>query len=181
MARVGGKGQYFDVTLIGRIGYRLTAYPDYFTDIAAPRRPLGFRPGVHKSESAKEMLLSQTIFGPLPPSPPASSPEVCAFYVVHGKNIQEMRKRKTESLLYSYASIFLQEIDGFPPLPPSPQQEQSEDFVEIVNGIHSMSLSSHSKIKNDTRYSRDTVNGNVDRPPAVPPHRGPSINTLKTR
>lgn len=41
-----------------------------FTDIpAATRRPLGFRPGVHKSESAKEMLLSQPSFGPLPPSP----------------------------------------------------------------------------------------------------------------
>lgn len=33
------------------------------------RRPLGFRAGVHKSESAKEMLLSQPVFGPLPPSP----------------------------------------------------------------------------------------------------------------
>lgn len=39
-------------------------------------RPLGFRPGVHKSESAKEMLLSQQFFGPLPASPPSSSPEM---------------------------------------------------------------------------------------------------------
>lgn len=68
-------------------------------DIPAPsRRPLGFRPGVHKSESAKEMLLSQqlvmgTNFGPLPPSPTDdSSPE----------------------------------HDGFPPLPPSPLHEQPE-------------------------------------------------------
>lgn len=37
-------------------------------------RPIGFRPGVHKSESAKEMLLSQNYFGPLPDSP-HSSPE----------------------------------------------------------------------------------------------------------
>lgn len=45
-------------------------------DIAAPhRRPVGFRAGVHKSESAKEMLLSQNMFGPLPPSPQSSSPE----------------------------------------------------------------------------------------------------------
>lgn len=45
-------------------------------DIAHARRPLGFRPGVHKSESAKEMLLSQmNAFGPLPPSPQTSSPE----------------------------------------------------------------------------------------------------------
>jgi hypothetical protein len=40
-----------------------------------PTRPIGFRPGVHKSESAKEMLLSQQYFGPLPATPP-SSPEV---------------------------------------------------------------------------------------------------------
>ncbi|XP_037909499.1 uncharacterized protein LOC119650644 isoform X3 [Hermetia illucens] len=46
-------------------------------DISHHRRPLAFRPGVHKSESAKEMLLSQAaVFGPLPPSPPSSSPEV---------------------------------------------------------------------------------------------------------
>lgn len=40
------------------------------------RRPLGFRAGVHKSESAKEMLLSQHMFGALPPSPPSSSADV---------------------------------------------------------------------------------------------------------
>ncbi|CRK94373.1 CLUMA_CG007882, isoform B [Clunio marinus] len=43
---------------------------------ARPTRPMGFRPGVHKSESAKEMLLSQQYFGPLPASPPSSSPEM---------------------------------------------------------------------------------------------------------
>lgn len=36
---------------------------------------MGFRAGVHKSESAKEMLLSQHMFGPLP-SPPSSSADV---------------------------------------------------------------------------------------------------------
>lgn len=46
-------------------------------DIQPPRRPLGFRVGVHKSESAKEMLLSQHVFGALPPSPPSSSADVC--------------------------------------------------------------------------------------------------------
>ena len=50
-------------------------------DISHSRRPLGFRPGVHKSESAKEMLLSQTAFGPLPPSPPASSPEPVSLQI----------------------------------------------------------------------------------------------------
>jgi hypothetical protein len=42
---------------------------------ARATRPIGFRSGVHKSESAKEMLLSQQYFGPLPASPPSSSPE----------------------------------------------------------------------------------------------------------
>lgn len=46
-----------------------------------PGRPIGFRPGVHKSESAKEMLLSgnfiqQSGFPPLPASPASSSPEM---------------------------------------------------------------------------------------------------------
>lgn len=45
-------------------------------DITQQRRSLGFRPGVHKSESAKEMLLSQNAFGPLPPTPTSSSPEL---------------------------------------------------------------------------------------------------------
>lgn len=45
-------------------------------DITQQRRSLGFRPGVHKSESAKEMLLSQNAFGPLPPTPISSSPEL---------------------------------------------------------------------------------------------------------
>lgn len=53
-----------DIPIVGRV------------DIAPPhRRPVGFRAGVHKSESAKEMLLSQNVFGPLPPSPPSSSPD----------------------------------------------------------------------------------------------------------
>lgn len=34
------------------------------------------RSGIYKSESAKEMLLSQNTFGPLPPSPPSSSSEL---------------------------------------------------------------------------------------------------------
>lgn len=45
-------------------------------DSSQSRRSLNYRPGVHKSESAKEMLLSQNAFGPLPPSPPSSSPEI---------------------------------------------------------------------------------------------------------
>lgn len=96
MARVGGKGQYFDVKLTVKWVGLTESRSAYFTDIAPPRRPLGFRPGVHKSESAKEMLLSQTIFGPLPPSPPSSSPEVCVhirvlfIFVLEEKNVSKM-------------------------------------------------------------------------------------------
>lgn len=101
-------------------------------------------------------MLSQQIgplpsnFGPLPPSPPSSSPEF--------------------------------ENDGFPPLPPSPTPESPENYHDIVHGMHNMRLSSSSssrgrhKGSNDLYY-RDTL----EPPPVVPPHRGPSNNTLKTR
>lgn len=68
IARVAGKSIYriFPLTCISNEIIVVS-------DIAPPRRPMGFRPGVHKSESAKEMLLSQQqkqyFFGPLPPSP----------------------------------------------------------------------------------------------------------------
>ncbi|XP_021700251.1 rho GTPase-activating protein gacF isoform X4 [Aedes aegypti] len=109
-------------------------------DIPPARRPLGFRLGVHKSESAKEMLLSQAGLGPLPPSPPSSSPEP--------------------------------DSDEFPPLPPSPTEEP-----EVVHQLHGIRISSRNR-SNSTKHEghfRD------EQPPAVPPHRGPSINTLKTR
>ncbi|XP_035793215.1 mucin-5AC-like isoform X2 [Anopheles albimanus] len=116
-------------------------------DIPPARRPLGFRLGVHKSESAKEMLLSQAGLGPLPPSPPSSSPEP--------------------------------DSDEFPPLPPSPTEEPG-----ILHPMHGIRISSRNRTngsnnglgKHDSMHSyRD------DHPPAIPPHRGPSINTLKTR
>uniref|UniRef100_A0A336LXU0 CSON007459 protein n=1 Tax=Culicoides sonorensis TaxID=179676 RepID=A0A336LXU0_CULSO len=44
-------------------------------DLQPSRRTTGFRLGVHKSESAKEMKLQQPSLGPLPPSPPSCSPE----------------------------------------------------------------------------------------------------------
>ncbi|XP_058820220.1 mucin-2 isoform X3 [Topomyia yanbarensis] len=109
-------------------------------DIPPARRPLGFRLGVHKSESAKEMLLSQAGLGPLPPSPPSSSPE--------------------------------QDSDEFPPLPPSPLEEP--EVIHQMHGICITSRNRSSSIKHDGHYREE-------HPPAVPPHRGPSINTLKTR
>lgn len=68
VARVGG--EYIKMIVVLKTSINLYTF---FTDIPQPRRPLGFRPGVHKSESAKEMLLFQNIFGPLPPSPPSST------------------------------------------------------------------------------------------------------------
>ncbi|XP_053696056.1 uncharacterized protein LOC128743487 isoform X2 [Sabethes cyaneus] len=109
-------------------------------DIPPARRPLGFRLGVHKSESAKEMLLSQAGLGPLPPSPPSSSPD--------------------------------QDSDEFPPLPPSPLEEP-----EVIHQMHGICITS----RNRSSANRHDSHSREEHPPAVPPHRGPSINTLKTR
>lgn len=67
------------------------------------KRPLEFRPGVHKSESAKEMLLSQNTFGPLPPSPPSSNPDTfVSFEVVLIKtySLPQILFRITTTCLY---------------------------------------------------------------------------------
>lgn len=74
IARVTGK-------LTSRIFYSIASklFNTSITDIQPPRRPMGFRAGVHKSESAKEMLLSQHMFGPLP-SPPSSSADVRTIF-----------------------------------------------------------------------------------------------------
>uniref|UniRef100_A0A182NUK9 Uncharacterized protein n=1 Tax=Anopheles dirus TaxID=7168 RepID=A0A182NUK9_9DIPT len=118
-------------------------------DIPPARRPLGFRLGVHKSESAKEMLLSQAGLGPLPPSPPSSSPEP--------------------------------DSDEFPPLPPSPTEEP-----EAIHQMHGIRISSRNRGTNgapngSTKHEQLIHGYREDHPPAIPPHRGPSINTLKTR
>ncbi|XP_035914926.1 mucin-5AC isoform X3 [Anopheles stephensi] len=119
-------------------------------DIPPARRPLGFRLGVHKSESAKEMLLSQAGLGPLPPSPPSSSPEP-------------------------------QDSDEFPPLPPSPTEEP-----EVMHQMHGIRISSRNRGSNgapngSSKHEQLAHGYREDHPPAIPPHRGPSINTLKTR
>lgn len=144
------------------------------------RKPLGFRPGVHKSESAKEMLLSQSIFGPLPPSPPAtpSSPEVYTLILYIHCGVVDLG-------LYIITWIFAhQEADGFPPLPPSPPDDQYLDSaIEIMADVTAATTkcsSLHGKIKPDRERGKPRESS-LDRPPAVPPHRGPSINTLKTR
>lgn len=73
-------------------------------------------------------------------------------------------------------------MDGFPPLPPSPPQDQYlEDIVDNLAEVTTTTLPNlHGKIKPDRDRGRPRESS-LDRPPAVPPHRGPSINTLKTR
>lgn len=71
-------------------------------------RPIGFRSGVHKSESAKEMMLSQNYFGPLPDSPPSSpepdefpplppSPSTVDTLDSHGRGMSSRNRMKSES------------------------------------------------------------------------------------
>lgn len=73
-----------------------------------------------------------------------------------------------------FVSVYWQECDGFPPLPPSPQDELRDDGDIITNSLQKISLTP----RVDRGY-RDIMSD--DRPPAIPPHRGPSLNTLKTR
>ncbi|EAA43550.3 AGAP009860-PA, partial [Anopheles gambiae str. PEST] len=142
------------------------------TDIPPARRPLGFRLGVHKSESAKEMLLSQAGLGPLPPSPPSSSPEP----------ITDSKETRVNEKFSSFR--FQQDSDEFPPLPPSPTEEP-----EVLHQMHGIRISSRNRSSNGTPNGGSISKHDQllhgyreqDHPPAIPPHRGPSINTLKTR
>ncbi|XP_053961276.1 uncharacterized protein LOC128865196 isoform X1 [Anastrepha ludens] len=134
---------------------------------AHPKRPLEFRPGVHKSESAKEMLLSQSAFGPLPPSPPSSNPD-----------------------LFDYDAL---------PLPPSPKDallinESNRSLVKGFKKTTTAEIHTPSSL-GDERRNRDNMNALrylsndlpplpppafENMPPAVPPHRGHSVNTMKS-
>ncbi|XP_017473890.1 PREDICTED: uncharacterized protein LOC108364636 isoform X2 [Rhagoletis zephyria] len=137
---------------------------------AHPKRPLEFRPGVHKSESAKEMLLSQSAFGPLPPSPPSSNPD-----------------------LFDYDAL---------PLPPSPKDallvsESNRSLVKSYKKTTAAEIHTPSSL-GDERRNRDNMNAlrylSNDLPPPpplpppafenmapiVPPHRGHSVNTMKS-
>lgn len=190
--------------------------------VVAGRRPsIGLRSGVHKSESAKEMLLSQNMFGPLPPSPTASisSQEVRSddiFVPSHSVFISNTKTanihNNTTTPPHSTASVVVvrpsqqQESYGFPPLPPLPPspdrdhrhlhhlQHQPQPvhhnptatpaYTEIGGPTNVGTFSSsRSYAANKSSMRRDSAaaGGGVDRPPSIPPHRGPSINTLKTR
>lgn len=159
-----------------------------------PRRPIGFRAGVHKSESAKEMLLSQQMFGALPPSPPSSSADV---NIPNNRLLQESSESNSSNSSHSpspyncvqnltlalFFSLFrflvaiAQEIDALPPLPPLPTESNADIYENKgwpeSHGYRSTSLG---KIKYESRY-RDSI----ESAPPVPPHRCPSAdNTLRT-
>ncbi|XP_017154234.1 uncharacterized protein LOC108163456 [Drosophila miranda] len=150
------------------------------------KRILEFRPGVHKSESAKEMLLSQIpAFGPLPPSPPSSNPDLFDYDAPLPPSPVEQRKQ----LELPTAS------NATPP-------NRGTTVVEVHATASGAAVHSNSH----TRRSRDNVaavrhfNDELPPPPApahqstsfieglpgppmVPPHRaggGHSANTMKS-
>ncbi|CAH0557140.1 unnamed protein product [Brassicogethes aeneus] len=95
------------------------------------------RNGIQKSESAKEMLIAHRDNRPLTTSTSADFPV------------------RVEILQHE-----------FPPLPPSPVEEDDDEYSEILapgQKIHTESLPKNHE------------------PPTVPPHREPSSNSLKTR
>lgn len=107
------------------------------------------RNGIQKSESAKEMLLShhtERIERPMPSSTSADFPV------------------KVEVIQHD-----------FPPLPPSPVEEDDDEYSEILHPIQV-------KTRADTLPVMPSEStGRNKEPPAVPPHREPITNSLKTR
>ncbi|XP_039950058.1 uncharacterized protein LOC120767834 isoform X2 [Bactrocera tryoni] len=132
------------------------------------KRPLEFRPGVHKSESAKEMLLSQSAFGPLPPSPPSSNPD-----------------------LFDYDALPL------PPSPKDPilVNESNRSLGKGFKKTTTAEIHTPSSLGGEERRNRDNMSALrylsnelpplpppafENMPPVVPPHRGHSANTMKS-
>ncbi|KAK5646312.1 hypothetical protein RI129_004776 [Pyrocoelia pectoralis] len=97
------------------------------------------RNGIQKSESAKEMLISH-------------------------------REKESRPMTSSSSADFPVRVEvlqhDFPPLPPSPVEEDEDEYSEI-NTVSQ-------KIRSDTLPSNSEA-------PAVPPHREPTSNSLKTR
>ncbi|XP_008193254.1 uncharacterized protein LOC659317 isoform X1 [Tribolium castaneum] len=109
---------------------------DYYRQLLIEAgNPFPKRNGIQKSESAKEMLIAHRESRPLPTSTSADFPV------------------RVEVLQHD-----------FPPLPPSPVEEDDE-YSEIVH---------------PTQNRADTLPASSE-PPVVPPHRDPVSNSLKTR
>ncbi|XP_039146949.1 uncharacterized protein LOC6733089 isoform X1 [Drosophila simulans] len=151
------------------------------------KRVLEFRHGVHKSESAKEMLLSQMpSLGPLPPSPPSSNPDLFDYDAPLPPSPVEPRKQLE-----------------LPVVPNAPSANRGTTVVEVHATASGTAVNSSNS---NTRRSRDNIasarhftdelppppalshqsaillEGNGG-PPMVPPHRGTgghSANTMKS-
>lgn len=113
------------------------------------------RNGIQKSESAKEMKL-----------------------VHHEK--PEVPKRMTISNSADFP-VKVEIVQGgheFPPLPPSPVEEDEDEYSEILHPLHV-------KPRAETLPVAPTeckeAAGRIKDPPAVPPHREAMGNSLKTR
>lgn len=110
---------------------------DYYRQLLIEAgNPFPKRNGIQKSESAKEMMIAHREARPLPTSTSADFPV------------------RVEVLQHD-----------FPPLPPSPVEEDDE-YSEIVHPLE--------KTRADTLPTSSE-------PPTVPPHRDPVSNSLKTR
>lgn len=151
------------------------------------KRVLEFRHGVHKSESAKEMLLSQMpSLGPLPPSPPNSNPDLFDYNAPLPPSPVEPRKQLE-----------------LPVVPNAPPANRGTTVVEVhatASGTAVHSSNSHTRRSRDniasvrhftdelppppapSHQSASFLEGNGG-PPTVPPHRvtgGHSANTMKS-
>lgn len=141
------------------------------------------------------MLLSQNMFGPLPPSPTASisSQEVrCDDIFVPSHSVFSANSAVINNPTpHSTASVGCPsqpDSYGFPPLPPLPPSPSdhhnpaaSAAYTEIGPPTIGTFGTSRTYGANKSAVRRESASAGGDRPPSIPPHRGPSINTLKTR
>lgn len=127
-------------------------------------RPIGFRSGVHKSESAKEMMLSQNYFGPLPDSPRSSpepddefpplppSPSADDTLGSHGRGISSRNRMKNDSYRKEHRA---------PAVPP-----------------HATSMNSLKTRSMDAGFSKSYRNGSLPMPSPHSPGDGHIHQTL---
>ncbi|KAH8286816.1 hypothetical protein KR044_003962, partial [Drosophila immigrans] len=162
------------------------------------KRLLEFLPGVHKSESAKEMLLSQSIgFGPLPPSPPSSNPELfdydaplppspvnphktldlpgSAAYVVAATTLATVNRGTTVVEVHATASGAAVHSNS--------QKRRSRENVAAVRHFNEKLPHSPAPVHQSTGFSEGLpgISG-PPKAPAVPPHRAGchSTSTMKS-
>ncbi|EDV54376.1 uncharacterized protein LOC6548880 [Drosophila erecta] len=179
-----------DIPIVGQPaesnGGGLTGAPTTAAELHA-KRVLEFRHGVHKSESAKEMLLSQMPnLGPLPPSPPSSNPELFDYDAPLPPSPVEPRKQLE-----------------LPAVANAPAANRGTTIVEVhatASGTAVHSSNSHTRRSRDNiasvrhftdelppppapaHQSASFLEGHAG-PPTVPPHRatgGHSANTMKS-